>query len=97
MPSILHRDDSSKALSDSGSSIRPIYIAGMAVAGAIAIGLGAWLVVIYIRRRAQKKRDNLKNAAFLSVKGLKREDTDATELPDSYVTFKIPISQTYTS
>ncbi|PPQ71194.1 hypothetical protein CVT24_010012 [Panaeolus cyanescens] len=59
----------------SNSASNPIYIAGIIVAAVIALGASIWLGVRWIRKRAAKKREEKVNGAFLSVKGLVREDS----------------------
>ncbi len=75
MPALFNtvaRDENSALMSGS-SSLRPVYIAGFSVIGAILIGVAIWLSIHIYRRRAQAKRDNMRGAAFLSVKGLVRD------------------------
>jgi Kef-type K+ transport system membrane component KefB len=70
--------------SDSGSSGLPtIAIAGFVVAGVIGALVLGWFVVRLIRKRAQRKRDNARGAAFLSVKGIVKEGTISNE-KDAY-------------
>ncbi|KAF8913529.1 hypothetical protein CPB85DRAFT_1375583 [Mucidula mucida] len=47
------------------SSLRPVYIAGFSVIGAILIGVAIWLSIHIYRRRAQAKRDNMRGAGVL--------------------------------
>lgn len=70
---------------DESSTMRPIYIAGFAVVGAIVLAVSIWLAIRFYRHRALKKRENMRNAAFLSVKGLVRDDDDVEK--DLYVAF----------
>ncbi|KAF9019386.1 hypothetical protein BDZ89DRAFT_1073048 [Hymenopellis radicata] len=89
MPALLNtRDENSEVMSGS-SSLRPVYIAGFCVVGAILIGLAIWLSIRIYRRRAQAKRDNVRGAAFLSVKGLVRvEATEKEPLPENLQALK---------
>ncbi|KAJ3859032.1 hypothetical protein EV359DRAFT_51436 [Lentinula novae-zelandiae] len=69
----LPRDDSSD---DNASSLSPIYIAGISLIGTIVIGVVVWLTVRHIRKRSRSKRENERGAAFLSVRGVVREDQE---------------------
>ncbi|TFK72945.1 hypothetical protein BDN72DRAFT_894384 [Pluteus cervinus] len=59
---------------NSSQYINPIYIAGFAVAGTIVLGFGIWIGLRTYRRRAASQREAERGAAFLSVRGLVRED-----------------------
>ncbi|KII89878.1 hypothetical protein PLICRDRAFT_40059 [Plicaturopsis crispa FD-325 SS-3] len=73
----------SRRADDSTSSItNPIYLAGIAAAGALVLGCALWLIIRAVRKRAQAKRDNARGAAFLSVRGLVKEDADE-KFPES--------------
>ncbi|PPQ67474.1 hypothetical protein CVT25_006015 [Psilocybe cyanescens] len=69
------------ARSDPGSSngptlANPIYLAGLIVALVILAGAGAWLGLRTYRKRMMSKRQEKTGAAFLSVKGLVRDDSN---------------------
>ena len=58
----------------SKSGLPTMAIIGFVVAGIILAIVGGWLGVRLYRKRAQRKRDNARGAAFLSVRGLVKED-----------------------
>ncbi|KAJ7170595.1 hypothetical protein C8R43DRAFT_875389 [Mycena crocata] len=55
------------------SPLSPTSIAGIALAGAIVLCLCIWLGIRKYRRRAQKKREKARIAAFTPVRGVYRE------------------------
>jgi hypothetical protein len=57
----------------SGSGFPTIAIVGFIVAGVIALLVVLWIIIRFYRKRAQRKRENARGAAFLSVKGLVNE------------------------
>jgi len=57
-----------------GSSSTGLYIAGFSVAGVVLIAAAAWLVIRFLRKRAQRNSEDKRGAAFLNVRGLVRED-----------------------
>jgi hypothetical protein len=65
----------------SSSSLPTIAIVGFIVAGAIALLALGWMVIRVIRKRIQRKRENSRGAAFLSVKGLVKEGAEASWEP----------------
>jgi hypothetical protein len=65
----------------SSSSLPTIAIVGFIVAGAIALLALGWMVIRVIRKRIQRKRENSRGAAFLSVKGLVTEGAEASWEP----------------
>ncbi|KAK7454627.1 hypothetical protein VKT23_011380 [Stygiomarasmius scandens] len=67
------------------AAMKPIYIAGIALAGAIALGLFTWFAIRWYRGRSQEKRDNERGAAFLNVKGLVKDGEKTQSLPDETV------------
>ncbi|KAJ3541639.1 hypothetical protein NMY22_g3806 [Coprinellus aureogranulatus] len=58
---------------DNSKGLNPIYIAGIVVVGVIVLALGVWLLVHTLRKRAAKKRINMRESAFLSVRGVVKE------------------------
>ncbi|KAG6857218.1 hypothetical protein H0H87_007637 [Tephrocybe sp. NHM501043] len=70
-------------------SVDPISIAGFCVAGAIVLGLGLWVSVALSRKRANAKRQSIRNDAFLSVRGLIKEGRPA---PSSSPSEKTPVN-----
>jgi hypothetical protein len=60
------------------SALGPIYIAGIALAGIIVLGLFVWYIIITYRRRAQAKREKIRVAAFTPVRGVFKENMEAT-------------------
>jgi membrane protein implicated in regulation of membrane protease activity len=57
-----------------GSHDFPVLaIAGFATAGGILLLVGLWLLIRVVRKRAQRRREDKRGAAFLSVKGLVNE------------------------
>ncbi|KDR76307.1 hypothetical protein GALMADRAFT_247666 [Galerina marginata CBS 339.88] len=73
MPSVqfLTRSEPS---SDASSISNPVYIAGIIVAAVIISGVGIWMGLRFYRKRMAAKRESERGAAFLSVKGLVRDD-----------------------
>ncbi|KAG6918637.1 hypothetical protein DXG01_012756 [Tephrocybe rancida] len=57
----------------------PVYVAGFSVAGAMVMGLIAWMLITYSRKRASAKRRSIRNTAFLSIRGLVKEGNTAPE------------------
>jgi len=55
-------------------ALNPTYIAGICVACVIALGLAIWLGIRVQRKRAAAKREDGRGAAFLSIRGLVKED-----------------------
>lgn len=52
----------------------PAYLAGLIVAVVLLLGVALWLGLRSYRKRQSAKRKERTDAAFLSVKGLVRED-----------------------
>jgi len=78
---VLARDDS---LSPS-SSLGPTYIAGIALAGVIVLGLAIWLGIRRYRSRAQAKREKVRIAAFTPIRGIYKESkTEKEPLPENF-------------
>ncbi|PFH53082.1 hypothetical protein AMATHDRAFT_1508 [Amanita thiersii Skay4041] len=55
------------------SHFNPIYAAGFAIVGAIALGLIIWLSLRLSRKRAKAKRESKLGPAFLSVRGVVKD------------------------
>lgn len=62
---------------ESSQPMSPVYIAGFCVVGVILLGLGTWILIRFQRKRAVAKRENIRGAAFLSVRGLVKESVGA--------------------
>lgn len=77
-PQILSRTDLPSS-TDSSSISNPIYVAGIVVAFVIILGISAWLGLRVYKKRAAAKRESKMGAAFLSVKGLVRDDDTMDE------------------
>ncbi|KAH9481448.1 hypothetical protein JR316_0005974 [Psilocybe cubensis] len=60
--------------SDGPTLANPIYLAGLIVAIVILVGAGLWMGLRFFRKRMAAKRQEKTGAAFLSVKGLVRDD-----------------------
>jgi hypothetical protein len=59
--------------------ISAMYIVGFAIAGAAVLGIILWLgIYLHRRRRARQRRDQM-GTAFLSVRGLVKEDESYLE------------------
>lgn len=69
--------------SSPSASINPIYILGLAVAGAIVIGISLWLILKLVRKRAGKREENI---TFLPVHGIVRDDNVTEKNPGSVLT-----------
>jgi len=82
MPYILPpREVSGTTAHDSTSSPRLIY-AGVFLIVVALVGLATWIGVRTFRKRAQAKREDAQGAAFLSVRGLvKEEKTEKSDPP----------------
>ena len=65
------------------ASINPIYILGLAIAGAIVIGVSLWFILKMVRKRAAR-RDSEENTGctFLSVRGIVRDDNVTEKNPE---------------
>src|ERR1700753_440694 len=61
------------------SSSTGVYVAGFVVAGLVLTGAASWLAIRFLRKRAQRKDEDNRGAAFLNVRGLVREDGEKTE------------------
>lgn len=57
----------------SSGGLPTIAIIGFIVAGLLLLAVGIWFLVSFIRKRAQKKREAERGAAFLTVKGVVKE------------------------
>ncbi|KAF9069213.1 hypothetical protein BDP27DRAFT_1294023 [Rhodocollybia butyracea] len=79
MPVLAHRDDTSD--DDNSSTLNSLLIAGIAVIGAIVVGLSTWLIIRQLRIRSRNKRENARGAAFLSVRGVVREGGEKATSP----------------
>ena len=83
---VFARSADSSALSMS-SSLGPVYVAGFVVVGLTIMGLFIWFGIRIFRNRSKAKRDDVRGAAFLSVRGLVKEGdeqkTTEKELPES--------------
>lgn len=64
-------DDSSTA------TLSPIYIAGIALISAIVLAVVLWLVIRQLRIRSRRRREDARGAAFLSVRGVVKEEKGA--------------------
>ncbi len=69
--------------SSPSASINPTYIAGLAIAGVVVIGLFLWFILRMIRKRAASKREENMGAAFLSVRGVVVDDNVTEKNPGS--------------
>ena len=76
--SFLARADADSSNS-SDSISNPVYIAGIVVAAVIGLGITVWLGLRAYRKRVRNRREEKMGAAFLSVKGLVREDGTSDE------------------
>jgi len=85
-PQILPRADLSPSANPSSIS-NPIYIAGIVVAVVIVLGISTWLGLRVFKKRAAAKRESKMGAAFLSVKGLVRDDDPVDEKDGSWQPF----------
>ncbi|THV03196.1 hypothetical protein K435DRAFT_651803 [Dendrothele bispora CBS 962.96] len=65
--------------------MRPIYIAGIALAAAIGLSLLTWFLIRWYRSRSQEKRATQRGAAFLNVKGLVKDGEKDLTLPDESI------------
>ena len=85
MPLILHISPRADLPSsaDSPSISNPIYVVGIVVAVVTILAISGWLGLRVYRKRAAAKRESKMGAAFLSVKGLVREDDPMNEKDDS--------------
>jgi hypothetical protein len=82
---VLARDES---LSPS-SSLGPTYIAGIALAGVIVLGLAIWLGIRHYRSRAQAKREKVRIAAFTPIRGIYKEsETEKEPLPECVIAIR---------
>lgn len=63
----------------SSSGLPTTVIVGFVIAGVLVLIVGAWIGVRRYRKRAANKRDNARGAAFLSVRGLVKEDGSASD------------------
>ncbi|KAJ3568481.1 hypothetical protein NP233_g5686 [Leucocoprinus birnbaumii] len=76
MPIIaLSRRAAEGALQNGSGSISAMYIIGFSIAGAIFLAIVLWLGVYLYRRRRARQRQSRMGAAFLSVRGLVKEDS----------------------
>ncbi|KAF9476704.1 hypothetical protein BDN70DRAFT_811829 [Pholiota conissans] len=75
---LLPRSVTASSASSSPSINQPIYIAGVIVAVVIVLIIAVWLGIRAYRKRLAAKREEKMGAAFLSVKGLVREDSIMT-------------------
>jgi hypothetical protein len=84
---VFARSADSSALSMS-SSLGPVYVAGFVVVGLTIMGLFIWFGIRIFRNRSKAKRDDVRGAAFLSVRGLVKEGdeqkTTEKELPENF-------------
>jgi len=64
----------------------PVYIAGIALAGTLVLGLAVWLSIRTYRQRARARREAIAGGTFLSVRGLVREtgDVEKSALPEAF-------------
>lgn len=77
-PHISPRADLPSSASSTSIS-NPIYVAGIVVAVVAILGISVWLGLRVYRKRVAAKRESKMGAAFLSVKGLVREDDSMDE------------------
>ncbi|KAF8199559.1 hypothetical protein BJ912DRAFT_654955 [Pholiota molesta] len=83
MPAFILLQRSETPSTPSNSVSNPIYLVGVIVAVAIILVVAAWLGLRAYRKRLAAKREEKMGAAFLSVKGLVRENTATSEkFPD---------------
>ncbi|KAI0058650.1 hypothetical protein BV25DRAFT_1790558, partial [Artomyces pyxidatus] len=79
--------------SSDDNTITPTIIAGIAVAGCVLAAVALWLGIRAYRKRATRKREEARNAAFLTVKGIVKEgdiEKDAPPSPGSQPEFVRP-------
>lgn len=98
MPAFTFRSEEANSSQSSSSGLSlsspngPIYIAGIAVVGALVLGCILWFIIHTIRKRNRRKREDGRAGAFLSVKGLVKEGDSSseetmTELPEFVAIF----------
>ncbi|KAJ3838320.1 hypothetical protein EV361DRAFT_847254 [Lentinula raphanica] len=80
MAILIPRDDSAN---DNGSSLSPIYIAGISLIGAIVFGVVLWLTIRQLRKRSKNRRESERGAAFLSVHGVVRDGQEKESQSES--------------
>ncbi|KAF8149868.1 hypothetical protein B0H34DRAFT_667147 [Crassisporium funariophilum] len=83
---VLSRSDTPSEKDSSATISSPVYIAGITLAGVIGLAVCAWLALRYYRQRVAAKRESQMGAAFLSVKGLVREDDWSENEKDAHLT-----------
>jgi hypothetical protein len=66
-------------------------MAGLAIAGAIVIAISLWFILKMARKRAAKKREENMGTAFLSVRGVVRDDNLTEKGPGSVTTSPVPV------
>ncbi|KZV60167.1 hypothetical protein PENSPDRAFT_694506 [Peniophora sp. CONT] len=81
-PSLIAR--ASNTDSDDNNHLSGIYIGGIAFACVFAVVAVAWLTIRQIRKRNQKKCGNMRNSAFLNVKGVVSEKEVNPEDPNAF-------------
>jgi hypothetical protein len=74
---IISRDTGGNGSSTNPTS--PIFIAGYIVIGVLVLGTGLWLTLRWYRKRSRKERDDNREGAFLSVRGIVKESEQQME------------------
>lgn len=74
---VARSDEGSSAIGQ--SSLNVTMIIGIVVACVIVVGGGLWLAIHIYRGRQASKRDNRRTSAFLSVRGVVKEDQQTSE------------------
>ncbi|KAF5375592.1 hypothetical protein D9757_008507 [Collybiopsis confluens] len=93
MPSLFKIRDGTTSDDSKNGSLAPVYIAGIAVIGAIALGVILWLTVRQIRIRARRKRENNRGAAFLSVRGVVEDGKAAGPFSRDHLTESVVLPE----
>jgi hypothetical protein len=75
---ILSRDTAADG--SNSTPITPTIIAGIALAGAVLACVGLWLGIRAYRKRSRNQREEERQAAFLTIKGVMSE-SDEKALP----------------
>lgn len=73
---LLSRTTTPSAASSNESISNPLYLAGVIVAVVIVLVIAIWLGLRTYRKRIAAKREEKMGAAFLSVKGLVKVDSE---------------------
>ena len=71
-----------------GSSTSTIAYVGFGIAACVGLAIAIILTVVWYRKRARRAREDERGAAFLTVKGVIKEDSTSEPLP-AYVLTKL--------